>query len=59
MKNFVFLERFRLQVRAESFNAFNRANFGMPGSTFGGPTFGIINSARDGRVNQFGLKLYF
>jgi hypothetical protein len=59
MKNFMLHERMRLQFRGEAFNAFNKANFGMPGQTFGAPTFGIINSARDGRVIQLGLKFYF
>jgi hypothetical protein len=59
MKNFVFAERFRLQFRGELFNAFNRANFGIPGTAFGSPQFGLINSAADARVTQLGLKLYF
>jgi hypothetical protein len=59
MKNFSFRERFRLQFRGEVFNALNHANFGVPGSTFGAPTFAVISTARDARVTQFGLKLYF
>lgn len=59
MKNFAFAERYRLQFRAESFNALNHANFRTPGSTYGSPGFGVINSARDARINQLGLKLYF
>jgi len=59
MKNFAIRERFRLQFRAESFNAFNHANFGIPGPTFGAPGFGVINTAKDARVSQLGLKLYF
>lgn len=59
MKNFVFRERFRIQFRAEMFNAFNHTNFGIPGTAFGSPQFGVINSARAARVTQLGLKFYF
>jgi hypothetical protein len=59
MKNFAIGERIRVQFRAEMFNAFNHANFGIPGTAFGGPNFGAINSAEDGRINQLGLKIYF
>ncbi len=59
MKNFAFAERFRLQFRGELFNALNHASFRVPGTTYGSPTFGVINSARDARVAQLGLKLYF
>ena len=34
-------------------------NFGAPGTAFGTSTFGVIGSANDGRVVQFGLKLLF
>jgi hypothetical protein len=48
-----------LQFRWELFNAFNRANFGFPGGTFGNPTFGQLTSAAEARKMQFGLKLNF
>ena len=48
-----------LQFRWELFNAFNRANFGFPGGTFGNPTFGQLTSAAEARKMQFGLKLIF
>jgi hypothetical protein len=59
MKNFAIGERYRIQFRAEMFNAFNHPNFGNPGTSLGGPNFGSITSAADGRVIQFGLKIYF
>jgi hypothetical protein len=59
MKNFTFAEHFRLQFRGELFNAFNRANFGIPGTALGSPQFGAINNAADARVAQLGLKMYF
>jgi hypothetical protein len=58
-KNFQIQERYRVQFRAELFNAFNKANFGIPGTTFGSPNFGSITSANPARVVQLGLKLYF
>ena len=59
MKNFPFLDRFKLQARAEMFNAFNHTNFGGPAASFGSTTFGIISSAAEAREIQLGLKLYF
>ena len=47
------------QFRTELFNAFNHANFGPPDIRRHANTFGRILSAADGRIIQFGLKLYF
>ncbi len=58
-KNFAVTERVRVQFRSEFFNAFNRANFGMPGRDVGAGGFGVINSAADPRIIQFGLKLNY
>lgn len=60
-------EGLRLQFRAEAFNAFNHVNLGAPNVTFvpgtdgfnRSGTFGVITSARDARIIQFGLKLIF
>src|SRR5882672_10362572 len=49
-----FNERFGLEVIAEGFNMFNRANFQLPNATFGRPT-----AAADPRQIQFGLRLSF
>jgi len=59
MKNFRVGERYRLQFRWESFNAFNTPQFGIPGSTLGGGGFGISGAGPDDREMQFALKLYF
>jgi hypothetical protein len=56
-KNTSITERVIWQVRFESFNAFNHTQFGYPDSTIDSPTFGVIKSARPGRVNQVGTKL--
>ena len=52
-------ENVRLQIRGEFFNIFNPVNFGLPGSTVGTPTYGVINSAGDARVIQLALRLAF
>lgn len=59
-----FTERYGLEVIAEGFNLFNRANFQLPNNTFGTgttplPTFGRPTGAADPRQIQFGLKSTF
>lgn len=60
MKNAYFTERTYLQLRWEMFNAFNTPQFLNPDTTVdpGGPG-GRILSARDPRIMQVALKLYF
>ena len=61
-KRFTIKERYRAELRIESFNTFNIMNFGAPGSTLGSPTFGRISSLAMGkypRQLQFGLKFSF
>ncbi len=49
-----------LQFRAESFNLFNRVQFGYPGTTLGTAGFGIINSqANLPRILQFALRINY
>jgi hypothetical protein len=59
MKNFRMAERYRLQFRGEFFNALNHPNFGIPNNQMDSANFGSITTARDARVGQLGLKLYF
>lgn len=59
IKNTAIREQVRLQFRAELFNAVNFVNYGMPGTTLGTGSFGVINSAGAARVIQFGLKLLY
>ena len=49
----------RLQLRAEAFNLFNRANFHLPDAFFDSPTFGQVVSADSPRRRQFGVRLIF
>ena len=45
--------------RGETFNAFNHADFGLPGRAVGGPGLGIISDATDARVLQLGVRIVF
>ncbi|MFN7918470.1 MAG: TonB-dependent receptor [Bryobacteraceae bacterium] len=56
-KVFTITERFRLQFRAESFNATNTPYFGLPAANINTPGAGTISSAGDPRRIQFGSKL--
>jgi len=53
-------ERLRLEFHGELFNAFNHAQFFQPdGNITDGADFGRVKRARDPRLVQFALKLYF
>jgi hypothetical protein len=51
--------RYRVQLRAEAFNLFNRVNLNLPDNFLGSPTFGQTLSAGSPRHLQFGVKLLF
>ncbi len=48
-----------MNLRAEAFNAFNRANFNAPNATIGAAQAGIINSTQPARIVQLALKFVF
>jgi len=53
-------EQFRLQFRAEAFNAFNRVQFGNPNTNINSNAFGRISSQQNApRDIQLALKLLF
>ncbi|MBL8219737.1 MAG: carboxypeptidase regulatory-like domain-containing protein, partial [Bryobacterales bacterium] len=52
-------ERMTVQLRVETFNLLNRANFDLPDLFYGNPTFGRVQSAQNPRRLQLGLKLLF
>lgn len=59
-KNTHITERLAAQLRVEAFNIFNHAQFGVPNTTWGTPTFGQISSTQvDARRLQFGLRVTF
>jgi hypothetical protein len=64
-KRFALTDRAGLQFRAESFNLFNRANFGTPNAVVfsngvvSGSAGLITATATTSRQIQFGLKLTF
>jgi len=58
-KNFVIHGDMRLQFRFESFNFFNHPNFNGVDTNVSSSTYGVLNSARPGRINQLGLKFTF
>jgi len=58
-KNFAFNERWKLQIRWESFNSFNTPEFDLPNQTLGGGGFGVVTGAGSRRIMQMGAKLYW
>ena len=65
LKNFAFTERFRMEFRAEAFNAWNHTQFkgdknnGGISLNEGSSNFGAVTSAFSGREFQLGVKLIF
>jgi hypothetical protein len=59
IKNFQLTERFRLQFRAETFNALNFANKANPNTSVTSGAFGTITSQDPPRSWQGALKLTF
>ena len=58
-KNFRFTETSYLQFRAEFFNIFNHANWSNLSATRLATNYGQITAARDPRIIQLAMKLYF
>jgi hypothetical protein len=64
-KNFAFTERFKMEFRADAFNAWNHTQFhgddnnGGIGLNVGSGNFGQVTSAFDGRQFQLGLKFMY
>jgi Carboxypeptidase regulatory-like domain/TonB dependent receptor-like, beta-barrel len=58
-RQFSFLERFKLDFRADLFSVFNHQNWGSPNTSVVSPSFGEIFGKSDPRRIQLGLKLEF
>ncbi len=58
-KRFKIMESHRVEFRAESFNAFNHTQFGLPSGNIGATTFGRITTTRDPRIMQMSLRYEF
>lgn len=58
-KNITVMERVKIQIRAEFFNALNHPNYSIVDRIFADPAFGAVQSQLDPRQLQFGLKLVF
>ncbi len=59
LKNTKITERVNTQFRAEFFNVANHPQWNPPNRYVDQATFGVISSARDPRIIQFGLKVLF
>jgi hypothetical protein len=58
-KEFALTERYRMDLRGEFYNAFNHANFDVPGHTLGAADFDAILSTRPPRTVQLGFRFSF
>jgi hypothetical protein len=64
-KSFAITERFRMEFRAEAFNAFNHTQFegnsntGGISTNLGSSNFGAVTNAYDGRQFQLAMKFIF
>ena len=58
-KGFRLSEQWRFEIRGELYNAFNKANFDVPGHVLGGPGFGVVSSADSARRVQLAARLSF
>jgi len=58
-KWFTLKERLRFQIAVQMFNAFNHANFGIPGASVGSPNMGLSSGTQGERQMQGALKLTY
>jgi hypothetical protein len=49
----------KMELRIETYNLLNHANFNLPGLTLGAADFGVISSARPARTIQLGARFNF
>jgi Carboxypeptidase regulatory-like domain len=58
-RTFRIKERLHFELRGDFFNAFNHTNLGLPGTTFGSSSFGVISSAGPARQIELGARIFF
>jgi Carboxypeptidase regulatory-like domain len=58
-KNFLFAERYGLEFRSSLYNVFNHANLNNPTTVLTSAAFGMITTASDPRVIEFGVRLKY
>jgi hypothetical protein len=59
IKNIKFGERVALQLRLETFNAFNHGSPNLIDTNIASSTFGQVNGWHDPRTVQLGVKIHF
>jgi hypothetical protein len=59
LKDVRITESKRLEFRAELFNTFNHAQFGLPQGSILNSAFGFVTGANAPRIGQFAAKFYF
>ena len=59
IKRFLFTERFKSELRFETFNLTNTPHFNNPNSALDSTAFGTVTSSFGDRQVQLGFKLYF
>ena len=58
-RTFAITERYRLEVRGESFNTINHVNYNNPTTALNSANFGKILGAGDPRILQVSMKFRF
>lgn len=58
-KTFTFREKYKLMVRADTFNSFNHVNLGDPDTEITSSTFGRITGAAGARGMQMNARITF
>jgi hypothetical protein len=59
LKNIPIKESLKFQFRAEAFNVWNHTNWDTVSTNITSSTFGRVTGARDARIMQLALKMYF